>query len=837
MAISIDQTRRVQVIEHPTLLNFNKEFGTESDLSRYENFRSNQRVTSPSVAYLNELQMNFFIPSRTVLLLKNNLHDDAFILYTTRSVLYQLKQNGKIGEGCFNFLHGKLNTGDFLSVYRYLYIINLYSKIAQNHDANISDAAFRFESLAHYSDKLVKTPSHIVSIEEKTLQHQSRQQFMKQWLIEITGRPNCPREAQQQIFTLINAVESSNAVQFRIGFLDLLEKLQKTSELEKICWEELRSSLTPFNESNFFEQTYLRLKTESYYKNCLSRVTTLRQSIERTNSQDLLELSEKCKKAYNGCVYLLGDSKNMAACSEMRFAALVGNMRSEWQLINNVFNRAHQNFAHRLCSCQVQTPASQNELAEWPFNSSPLIPLNASPQPITTAQLQTRGITQADFQENSKKTVAVIGCKWGGGHMEVTRGVCNNLSSLGYHPVSIDLPEILMSEDMVRNSFLTRWLGKDWSTATIFEGLLKEKAFAFINFLRWISSKLSVTGKYSETQLKLVMEHLLKVKPDSVITTYSAHNEVLIKACEMLGIPCIHIATDINNKIETRDCPPAFNLFKMALPFNAPEAVNPVRKTTTESQRIFTGPPVKHEYTVPRNEEDIRRLKQQWGIDINKKIVVISNGKAGAFSPYPELLAKKYANTQPKDIPIHLVVLCGKDNTEFKRHLEQNVRNKTNLPMTIELFTPKMEELMSMASYGGVVIGKAGGTTIFESLTRGTRILVDNVRPYFLFQGFRHFVITCVEMCLRKFGFKRQLPWEKANMEFAKKHGLADVFKDEKDFLPKLERMLNNNNRPVHLNFELKNVETELPKHLRELLVKAEVDLRARRAREIRERL
>lgn len=837
MALPIEQTRRIQVIEHPVLHEFNEEFGTKSDLSRYESIRSSERIASPEVPYLNELQMDSYIPSGVALLLKNNLHDTAFITHTTRSILYKLKHTGKIGEDCFNFLHQTLNRGDFLSVYRYLYVVNLYSKIAQNHDADVLYPAFRFESPAHYSDKLIKTPSHHVDKEEKTLERQSREQFMKKWLTELASRPTCPREAQQQIFALVNIVGSSNAAQFRTGFLNLLERLKNSPELEKICWEEFQSSLTSFRDQDFFAQAYLRLKTESYYKNCLSRVTTLRQSLERTNSQDLLELSEKCKKAYNGCTYLLGDHKNMAACSAMRFAALVGNMRSEWQWIDHAFNRARQMFSHHLCSCQAQAPASQNELAEWPFNFPSLIPLN-TPQPPTAAHLQTCGITQANFEENSKKTIAVIGCKWGGGHMEVSRGVCNNLSSLGYHPISVDLPEVLMSEDPIRNSFITRWLGKDWSTAILFETLLKDKAFALINFLRWINAKLFGEKGYSDTQLKLVMEHLLKIKPDSVITTYSAHNEVLIKACEMLGIPCIHIATDIDNEIQTRDHPPSFNLFKMALPFNTLETINPVIKTTTESQRIFTGPPVKHEYTIPRSEEEILRLKQEWGIDINKKVVIISNGKAGAFSPYPEILARKYANTRPEDIPIHLVVICGKDNLSFKQYLEQHVCSKTNLPMKIELHTPKMEQLMAMASHGGVLIGKGGGTTIFECLARGTRVLVDNARPHHsLFQSFRHFIVICAETLLRMIGFKPQLPWEKANTQFAKKYGLADVFENEKEFLSKLGQLLNNDNRPVRLNFELKNIEVELPRQLRELLVRAQFDPSAHRAREIRQGL
>jgi UDP-N-acetylglucosamine:LPS N-acetylglucosamine transferase len=836
MAHSIDPVRYVNVVEHPTLNSFNEEFGTETDISRYETIRSEQRVTSPSIFYLNELQMGSYIPTRIALLLKNNLQDTAFITHTSRSVLYQLKQSGKIGEGCFNFLHQKINSGDFLTVFKYLYIISLYTKIAQVHDAASPDPAFQFESPANYADRLVRSPSHTISKEEHALQEKSRIKFLKQWLTDLGAKPTCPREAQQQIFSLAATLESADTLKFREQFLSLLDQLKKSPELEKICWEELQSTLTPFTGKDFFEQTYLRLKAENYYKNCVSRVTALRISLDSTNGNDLIELTEKCKKAYNGCIYLLGDNKNMPACSPMRFAAIIGNMKNEWKSINHVFDRAHGQSAHRLCACQAQAPASQNELAEWPFNSHPLIPLN-SPAPVTPQQLQQRGIDPAAYQENSKKTIAVIGCKWGGGHKEIARGISTNLASLGYHPVTMDLPEVLISEDPVRNFFLTRWLGKNWSIATLYAGLMAEKAFAIINFLRWFSKKDTTKPAYTETQLKLVMQELLKVNPDAVVIDYSADTEAVIKACEVLGIPCMHVATDINNKIETRDKPPAYAHFKMALPFNAREVIDPVSDTTTPEQRIFTGPPVKHQFTVPRTPEDIQRLKQVWGIDVNKKVVIIQNGGSGGFSTLPELLAKKYANTNPHDIPIHLVVLCGQENHAFKRHLEQNVAKKTNLPIKAELWSTEMEELMAMASYGGIVIGKAGAGTIFESIVRGNRLLIDNIRPSLLFEGFIHFAVTCVEMVLRKFGFKGQLFWEKDNSDFTKKHGLAEAFKNEADFLAKFDQMLNNDGRPVSHGIELKNVEKEIPTHLREMIVRAELDLAARRSREIRQNL
>jgi UDP-N-acetylglucosamine:LPS N-acetylglucosamine transferase len=838
MAITGDQTWAVRVIEHPALIHFNNEFGTGSDLSRYENIRSNIRVASSITDLLNQLQMDSYIPTRTALLLKNNLHDIPFIIHTTRSTLYELKQNGKIGDGCFNFLHEKLNGKDFLSVYRYLYIIMLYSKLAHTHNAQAADPVFRFESAALYSDKLVKFPSHNVAKEEKSLQDQSRRQFLKNYLTEVARQANCPREAQQQIFTTIHALEQFNPQQFRTQFMALLGKLEQSSELEKICWKELWLNLSPFQGQEFFNQAYLLLKTEHYYKNCLSRVVALRESLARTGSQELLTLTEKCKKAYNGCIYLLGDSKNMAACSPMRFAALTGKMRSEWQSINSVFNRAQQEHSHHLCACQVQTPPNQNKLASWPFNTHTLVDLKPA-QPITPLQLPQRGISEREFEENQKKTVAIIGCKWGGGHMEVSRGVANSLTSHGYHPVTVDLPEVLISLDPIRNFSLTRWLGKNWSIAGVFESLLKARAFAFINFLRWAKLKLFSPLGYSEKELKLVMEHLLKLNPDSVITTYSAHNESVIQACKLLGIPCIHINTDVDTSIQTRKKPSEFNHFKMAIPFNTPEAINPILTTTTPEQRCVTGPPVRHAFTLPRTPEDVRRFKEKWGIDTSKKVVVISNGKNGAISPYAKMLAKKYAKTDPRDIPIHLVVICGRDNQNFQRHLEQHVAPKTKLPMTVDLFydEEKMEELMSMAAYGGALVGKAGGGTIFEAFTRGTRLLVDNVHSGWISQGFKHFIVSNLETVLRWAGFPRQLPWEKINMDFAKKHALAESFRKEKEFLPKLKRMLNNDNRPVQLNIEVKNVEQEIPRLLRQMLARAETEPDTRRARQVHRNL
>ncbi len=429
MANPLSQSRNLQVVQHPYLTDFNKEFGAQSDLSRYDRIKSHKRVTSEEIVYLNQLQMDGFIPARIALLLKNNLHDLPFTVQTTRSVLYDLKQSGKIGNGCFNFLHEKVNAQDFVSVFRYLHILMLYSEIARTHNANESDPAFSFEAPAVYSDKLVKAQPHTVNNEEKQLQTQVRKQFLNEWLSDLGARPMCPKEVQQLIFALSRTIEQDDKPLFHTQFLTLLNKLDHCPDLEKICWKEFSDGISPFQGDEFYSQACLRLKTESYYRGCVSRVATLRQSLEGEPQNDLIVLSEKCKKAYNGCVYLLGDSKNMAAISPIRFAALTGKMRTEWQGIDNLFSKARDQSVHTLCSCHVQTPPNQIELATWPFNSHPLIDLKPA-QPLTRDQLQQQGISPAAFEENRGKTVAIIGCKWGGGHMEVSRGIANNLSSL-----------------------------------------------------------------------------------------------------------------------------------------------------------------------------------------------------------------------------------------------------------------------------------------------------------------------------------------------------------------------------------------------------------------------
>lgn len=809
---------------------FSSEFSAAKDLSRYRRLSTPNPITGSDIAYLNYMQINGFIPTKTALLLKNNNHDIAFMQQTLLTLIEDMHREKRIGTACREHLSSKLRVSQFSDVLEKLYVIMLYSQISSSHD-DLLDGTKKFETVYDYSDMLVKRNLETIAKEKRSLEKQHRVNYLCSWLVQLSiqSKNQLNRDIEELYHDLKN-----NPINLKPRLLTLIERMQTfSSPIESICLKELYEAVSTFSEAQVLDNLYLQLKTDDYYRECVSRVKHLKQDLSRVEPDALALLSRKIDRAYNGCVYLLKDSKNFMHYSQMRFSANIGKMRAEWQEIQGIFNRVNAVYSHKFCGCQGKNIQQPRILAEWPYMSNTLIDVNKI-DPRSGESLREKGILQS-HDKNQNRTVAVIGCEWGGGHREVSRGIANMLNQTGYHPVTVNLPDVLKSHDPVRKT-----LGENWSIARLFNALLSHKAYALINVLR--SAGGGAPDPVTEDQkLRLVLQHLLKINPSSIITTYSADNELIIKACNMLGIPCIHIATDIDSTIETRTTPPDFKHFYMGLPFDQPECIQPIQNTTTADQRVITGPPVRHEFTLPRTKEQIDALKKQWGIPLDKRVIVISNGKNGSTSPYPRMLAERYRNTAPNDIPISVVVLTGQGNIAFKDDLDRNVIPHTHLPMqTLAFANPQqMEELMAMASYGGGLIGKTGGGTFFEASTRGTRLCNDNLEPSLFSGGIAHFFVAIAEKIARMVGYPNQMVWEKANMDFGRKHGIVvGSIDDEREFFQQFDRMINNDGQPViSPGLKVANVEDELSKLLDRAYKKVNTDFEAHIARQEHDRL
>lgn len=810
---------------------FAKEFSTVENVARYQGLSNPYPITGTSVSYVNQLQINGFIATKTALLLKNNFHDIPFTRELLLNVLDQMQNTHLIGGNCRVYLNAKLDRSEFADVLEHLYIIMLYSQTRAAHDVLLNGPK-TFEEVSVYSDKLIRRSQDAIAKEKRSLEQDTRVRFLHSWLIHLSTYAPNDQAFQEKIETLYHDLKKQPA-NLKPRLLELIAEVKAfSSPIESICFSELFEAVSTFSEEEVLDKLYLQLKTDDYYKRCVSRVQHLKKALSTASSDELNAISNRINCIYNGCIQLLKDRKNFSYVSPTRFAANVGKMRAEWQEINQIFNRQRQAFHHEFCGCQAKTPAQPPLLAEWPFTSNTLIPVNELP-PRSNKDLNATGILHS-YRGNQHQTVAVIGCEWGGGHREVSRGIANMLNQAGYHPVTVNLPDVLIEHDPVRNFCLTKWMKANWSIASLFNGLLSHKAYALINVLRSAGGG-QPDPTTEDHKLRLVLQHLLKINPSSVVTTYSADNELIIKACKMLGIPCIHIATDIDTTIETRTTAPDFNHFYMGIPFDQEESVQPILTTTTEKQRVVTGPPVRHEFTLPRTEESVLALKDKWHIPRNKKVIVISNGKNGSASPFPKLLAERYRNTPKDDIPVHIVVLTGQGNTSFKNDLDRNIAPRTNLDITtLDFANPQqMEELMAMASYGGGLIGKTGGGTLFEAITRGTRLLCDNLEPSCFSGGITHFCISIIEKIARLLGYPHQMTWERINTDFGKKHGIViDSVDNQEDFIPLFDRMITNDGQPVPRNrLDVLNVEEQMSQLLFRAHNKASDDFEAYKAR------
>ncbi len=819
---------------HPlTLDTFNQKYGAIDDLSRYDSLSKETRVTGRIPNILNRMQISELLAPRTAILIKNNLHDAPFIRVLISNLLTDLRQDQLISDACFTKLHEKWNAGSHESVLETVFSVLLYARVASLHRISNPDPLFQFESPLSYSNKIIKLNDHQLQNELQKLEQQNQVRTLSKLFITASVKPGITEVNRNQILSLVLALRENNLPLFKEKLIQFTEALPaEMAHIERLNWQDLNRTLKELPPELFFKETYNRLATEQYLSNTVRSITALNDTLRMTSGDTLRTSVAKCKQAYNGSIYLLRDFKNLPSCSLTRFHQLIGHMKTEWQKTNTIITRATGQLAHQFCSCQAELNPSQNGLADWPYQSTALIQLT----PAQIAAIHTTPaphiIAPPTRQANHEKNIAVIGCDWGGGHREVARGITNNLAKLGYHTTSIDLPKVLISEDSVHNFFLTRLFNQDWTVSSLFNGLLKEKAFATINLLRE-KSKGAPDPEQHQRKLMLTLNELLRTNPNMVVTTYSADNEVIFDACELLGIPCLHISTDIDTSVETRTAPRTSRHMKMSIAFDHPDMVQRIDSVTTPEQRVIGGPPVRHEFTIPRTRADAIRFKQEWGINTNKKVVVVSNGKNGAQSVYPELLAKRYANTNPADIPIHLIVLCGADNQKFLNKLERDVQSKTNMPMSLYTSVPgeKMEELMTMAAYGGCLVGKAGGGTLFEATTRGTRLLIDNVRSNVLSQGFVHAVITIFEALLRAFGYNDQLPWEEINTEFGIENNFADVFSSEEEFMAKLDQMLVHD-APAQMPFPIRNCEQVLSQTISTMIASAETDIEMIRTRQ-----
>ena len=771
----------------------------------YRAMRSEDQLPNTQILrMINGLEIEGFIPVKMAILLKLNWGDIHTSSALLASFVADLREKEIISHMLAEFILNKIHSAATPEALQLLYAC----------------MRCRNGGVVFNLDQFPSTPHEKILQMIQTRELVQSQDYLKQKIESIYSKypainGNC--------VSLIGYIEQNNPLAFKVEYIRLIDAIWShlPEGIEKITFEELKQTLETIPGPEFFPSLYRILKTHEFYGKELVKVVDLTRSLEGMDIGARMALTWRCRDAFRNTLHLLADFKNMPCGSKTLYCLHHGLIRGEWLKINALFERQR----HLFCDCHsVENPRIEvkheptrigERNAFWPLHQRPFILASSNNQ----------------ASRDSAENIAVFGCGWGSGHKQTTLSIAEIMGDRGMHPVSVDIPEDMLADQDTARKLSGSWL--PFTTQDVFNFLLQNKAFALINFLRWATGY-NKTQELSNHEVRKTLQRLLLINPSQAVTTIGSISEPIIKAASIMGIPCTHVVTDIDRTLYVRNRPNEYNHYKMALPYNEDVMFPQVSSTENPEQIAIVGPPTKKVYDQDRRAEEIEDLRRQLANDpdnpiqvpSNKKLIVVSSGSNGSFSPYPELLVKKYKGKPASQIPFVVVVLCGNNDLIFNDVTQVAARLPPGVIQPCRLLPPEnMEKLYRVASYGGAVIGKAGGLTVFEASKCGTRLIIDNIQGKIsLAKGLLANIATFFNWVIRiVFRYDDIFPWEKANQEFAIAQGLAKSVSTEAEFFTTFDEYLRESG-PVRLQTPVRKFSEELPDLLDQMKRDAESD-------------
>lgn len=458
---------------------------------------------------------------------------------------------------------------------------------------------------------------------------------------------------------------------------------------------------------------------------------------------------------------------------------------------------------------------------------------------LRSDESQTIGSLDNSAANLNKKSIVIIPCSFGTGHKTAANALKEQIGSGAnvkiIDPTDYEKGFLVPETDWVYQ--LGRFLGKEWSSTKAFNWILQEQKYWMINFenkmdkfIRGLFGMEGKTGVAAAAQGKdsspkrLIRLHFLMERPDLIVTTYHMDLNPLIEVAQELGLPLLHLPTDLDIKMKEvfGKKTPNYNHFKTFLPDNNPltmqtmEPLTPsfvhMETKTNSTEKEVAGIAFRPEFYIERTKDEIAAIKKEKGIDPDATVVLISSGGNGQELPYPEMLLNGPNNGKK----YHMIVIAGGNKAagdKLNRKLESGKHFITgsNPNVTLEVAEDPFvatqnspyfvggSELTRLHAIGDIAISKPGGLSLGEFLQTGVPIISDRrVTP---------------------------MNWEDFNIEVirAKNRGLP--YTGSENFLGLLDQVASLGKKPENHRFELfirqmasmiANVEDDTDQMLRE---------------------
>ncbi len=206
------------------------------------------------------------------------------------------------------------------------------------------------------------------------------------------------------------------------------------------------------------------------------------------------------------------------------------------------------------------------------------------------------------------------------------------------------------------------------------------------------------------------------------ISTSHTINHAFIRILNELKInkPFYIVITDPYNPISVGFATPGATRY-----FCANEVVKEILlKNKIEDKLIsVTGFPINPKFLKVESKEVLRK---KFGLDQDKKIIMINSGSQGIFH-YMQIFKTIYANYNSN---LQYIFICGKNVHLYNMLKKFSEKNMLEDILHIYGFANNIEELIQVSD---IVISKAGANSFYETLHLNVPIIIDGVNG-FLYQ-------------------------------------------------------------------------------------------------------
>ena len=309
------------------------------------------------------------------------------------------------------------------------------------------------------------------------------------------------------------------------------------------------------------------------------------------------------------------------------------------------------------------------------------------------------------------KKILIFYGTYGGGHIAAAKSIKNFIDS-NYEDTDIEFVDCI--------EYISKFVNKVSTKAYV--ELTKNTPHLWKTLYTGSNKgSLSMISNASNRIMALKLKNLIKEsRPDLIISThpFSSHMCAILKKKKQIDCELATIMTDYHIHNQWLSLPQYVDYFFVANEQMKQDMVN----LKIPSDKIYvTGIPVSPRFNENFNKSEI--FDEFW-LDKNKFTVLLFGG--GEFGLGKNVAVKVLESTIRMFKDIQVVAISGK-NKKMHTAFEEIVE-KTNSEARVKVleFTDKVPELMAIS---GIVVTKAGGLTITESLVSNLPIVIINPIP------------------------------------------------------------------------------------------------------------